>query len=189
MQLLKEKIITEGYALSHEVVKVDSFLNHQIDPIFMMEIGKEFHRLFKDENITKILTIEASGIAIGSFVAYNFGLPLVFAKKTKSRNLDKETYCSKVFSFTKQVTTDIQVSKKYISPDDNILIIDDFLANGKALNGLIDIVSQAGATVGGIGIVIEKGFQPGGKDIRSKGYNLKSLAIIKEMEKGKIVFE
>ncbi len=189
MDALKNKILNEGYALSSEVVKVDSFLNHQIDPIFMMEIGKEFHRLFIDDKIDKILTIEASGIAIGSFVAYQFKKPLVFAKKTKSRNLDKETYCSKVFSFTKQITSDIQVSKKYINKGENVLIVDDFLANGKALNGLIDIVEQAGANVAGIGIVIEKGFQPGGEEIRNKGYKLESLAIIKEMDKDHIVFE
>lgn len=185
---LKDRIIKDGYALSEEIIKVDSFLNHQIDPNFMMEIGAQFAKLFEKEHVTKVLTIEASGIAIGAFVAYKMNIPLVFAKKTKSRNLDKKTYSAKVFSFTKQTTYDIQVSERYLDKEDRVLIIDDFLANGKALEGLIDVVEQSGAYIAGIGIVIEKGFQEGGKLIREQGYNLKSLAIIDRMSPEEIVF-
>lgn len=188
MQLLKDKILTDGYVLTEEILKVDSFLNHQIDPAFMVEIGQEFYRIFSDQKITKVVTIEASGIAIGVFTALAFNVPLVFAKKTKSRNLDKETYCSQVHSFTKNITYDIQISKKYLSEQDRVIIVDDFLANGQACLGLIDVIRQSKAKLAGIGIVIEKGFQPGGAEIRQMGINLQSLAIIENMNNKVIKF-
>ena len=189
MELLTEKIINEGRVEGKDILKVDSFLNHQIDINFMNEIGKEFKRLFNDEKITKILTIEASGIAIASITAQYFNVPVLFAKKTESRNLDSETYQSDVYSFTRCETYKIRVSKRYLNKDDKVLILDDFLANGKAVLGLMDIVNQSGASIAGVGIVIEKGFQEGGKLLRDKGVNLHSLAIIESMENGKIVFK
>lgn len=188
MELLKEKIVNEGRVEGKDILKVDSFLNHQIDINFMNEIGKEFKRLFNDEKITKILTIEASGIAIASITAQYFNVPVLFAKKTDSRNLDSETYQSDVYSFTKCKTYKVRVSKRYLNKDDRVLILDDFLANGKAILGLMDIVNQAGASTAGVGIVIEKGFQEGGKLLKDKGVNLHSLAVIESMENGKIVF-
>lgn len=188
MKLLKERILSEGRTMGEEIIKVDSFLNHQIDADLFMEMGKEFRRLFDSKKITKLLTVEASGIAIATVAALEFGVPVVFAKKAQSRNLDKDIYSSKVFSFTKQVTYDVMVSKRYLSEDDHLLIIDDFLANGKAALGLIDIAEQAGATVEGVGIVIEKGFQPGGKLLRDKGIRVESLAIIDRIKDGQIRF-
>lgn len=188
MDLLKERILTEGRTVGEEIIKVDSFLNHQIDADLFMAMGKEFRRLFDSKQITKLLTVEASGIAIATVAALEFGVPVVFAKKAQSRNLDKDIYCSKVFSFTKQITYDVMVSKRYLSSDDHVLIIDDFLANGKAALGLIDIAEQAGATVEGVGIVIEKGFQPGGQLLRDKGVRVESLAIIDRIIDGKIKF-
>ncbi|MDN5343380.1 xanthine phosphoribosyltransferase [Oceanotoga sp. DSM 15011] len=187
MQLLKERIIKDGFVGEGNILKVDSFLNHQIDVELLSEIGKEFFKLFKKQKIDKILTIEASGIAIGSFVAKEFGVPLVFAKKTESRNLDKETFESKVFSYTKSKEYIIRVSKKYLKEDENVLIIDDFLAMGKAALGLIDIVKQSNSNLSGVGIVIEKGFQPGGKKLRELGINLKSLAVIDSLD-GEVKF-
>ena len=189
MDLLKSEIVKRGEVFSEEVLKVDSFLNHQIDPQLLLEIGKEFHRIFADKLITKVLTAEASGIAVGLMTSLSFGVPLVFAKKVASRNLDKETYLSKVFSFTKEVVYDIQVSKKYLKADDHVLIVDDFLANGQACFGIIDIVKQAGATLEGVGIVIEKEFQPGGKLIRNEGVRVESLAIIRSLKDGKVEFK
>jgi len=188
MDLLKKKILEEGSVEEGDILKVDSFLNHQLDIAFLNEIGKEFKRLFSDKKITKILTLETSGIAIASITAQYFNVPVVFAKKIATKNLDKETYESDVYSYTKRRTYKIKVSKKYIKPDDHILIIDDFLANAQAALGLIDIINQGSATLEGIGIVIEKGFQDGGKLLRERGINLKSLVIIDSLEDGKITF-
>ncbi|MBO4416438.1 MAG: xanthine phosphoribosyltransferase [Lachnospiraceae bacterium] len=191
MQLLKDRILKDGTVKPGNVLKVDSFLNHKIDVQLLDEIGKEFKRLFADKQITKILTIEASGIAVACATAMHFeNVPVVFAKKAQSINLDGESYTTKIESFTHKKVYDVIVSKKYIKPDDKILIIDDFLANGCALLGLIDLVKSAGASVEGIGIVIEKGFQSGGKTIREMGIDLKSLAIVESMdaETGNIVF-
>lgn len=188
MEKLKQRILKDGQVRNGEVLKVDSFLNHQMDIDLLNEIGAEFQRLFQDENITKILTIEASGIAIACMTARHFHVPVVFAKKAKSLNLDGELYTSKVHSFTYDRDYDITVSKKFIQPTDRILIIDDFMANGKAMDGLIDICQQAHAQVAGIGICIEKGFQGGGDRLRKEVYRLESLAIVESMEPGHIVF-
>ena len=188
MELLKERILKEGYVIGEEVLKVDSFLNHQMDITLFEEIGREFYRRFSGKKVTKILTIEASGIAVAALTALSFKVPVVFAKKTLSVNLDKDTYKSQVYSFTKKTTYDIQVSKKYIQPEDHVLIIDDFLANGKAAMGLIDIVEQAGAAVTGVGIVIEKGFQDGGALLRDKNVHVESLAIVNRFKDGEISF-
>ena len=182
MELLKERIRKDGHVKAGNVLKVDSFLNHQMDIALFNEIGKEFKRLFADKPINKILTIEASGIGIACIVAQYFNVPVVFAKKTESINLDGESYVTKIESFTKKRVYDIIVSKKFLSVDDHILIIDDFLANGCAVAGLIDIVESAGGTIEGVGIVIEKGFQCGGALIREKGVQVESLAIIESMD-------
>lgn len=190
MDLLKQRILKDGNVAPGGVLKVDSFLNHQIDVDLYNEIGKEFKRLFSDVPVTRILTVEASGIGIACIAAQYFGVPVVFAKKAKSKNIDGGVFTSKVESFTYGKSYDIMVSTKFIKPDDKVLIIDDFLANGKASLGLIDIVKTAGAEVTGVGIVIEKGFQAGGKTLRSMGINLKSLAVIKSMDgDGNIEFE
>lgn len=188
MELLKKKILEEGKAIGSDVVKVDMFLNHQIDVDLLCEIGKEFRRIFASEKINKILTIEASGIGIACIAAQYFSVPVVFAKKGANRNVGDNIYKADVYSFTKGVTTTIGISKDYITEDDHILIIDDFMANGKAVHGLINIINQAGATVEGIGIVIEKGFQPGGDALRSLGYRVESLAVIKSIDDGKVIF-
>lgn len=188
VQLLKEKIVQEGKVLSDTVLKVDSFLNHQIDPLLMKEVGDEFARRYSDEVITKVLTIESSGIAPSTFLGLTLGAPVVFARKRKSLTLTDNLYTSKVHSFTKNETNDISVSKNFINADDNVLIIDDFLANGEAVKGLLDIVNQAGAHVVGVGIVIEKGFQQGGKELRAQGVRVESLARLKSLEGGKIEF-
>lgn len=190
MKLLEERIRRDGVVKAGGVLKVDSFLNHQMDVELFNEMGREFKRLFADKNINKILTIEASGIGIACIAAQHFGVPVVFAKKAQSINIDGEVYSTKIQSFTHGKVYDVIVSKKYITPDDRILIIDDFLANGCALEGLIDLVRSAGATVEGIGICIEKGFQPGGELIRQKGVRLESLAIVDDMnaETGEIKF-
>lgn len=188
MELLKQKILEEGKTIGTDVVKVDMFLNHQIDVDLLCEIGKEFRRRFDSEKITKILTIEASGIGIACIAAQFFSVPVVFAKKGANRNVGDNIYKADVYSFTKGVTTTIGISKEYLSEDDHILIIDDFMANGKAVHGLINIINQAGASVEGIGIVIEKGFQPGGDSLRSLGYRVESLAVIKSIGDGKVVF-
>lgn len=182
MKLLKERIVKDGIVKAGNVLKVDSFLNHQMDIELINEMGKEFKRRFEKKNINKILTIEASGIGIACIVAQYFGVPVVFAKKAKSINLDGEMYVAEVESFTHKCKNQVIVSKKFLSENDHVLIIDDFLANGCALQGLIQIVQQSGATVEGIGIAIEKGFQSGGKIIRNLGFQLESLAIIDGMD-------
>ena len=182
MNFLEERIVRDGNIKEGNVLKVDSFLNHQRDVALIDLIGKEFYNRFKNCNITKILTIEASGIALAYSTARYFNCPLVFAKKTKSVNIDGDVYVAEVESFTHKCTNNVIVSKKFILPKERILIIDDFLANGCALNGLISIVESANAYVAGIGIAIEKGFQDGGKKIRDKGYNLESLAIVESMD-------
>ena len=190
MNFLEERIVKDGKVKPGNVLKVDSFLNHQMDISLMEEIGKEFHRRFAGKNITKVLTIEASGIGIACFVAKEFGVPMVFAKKSHSINIDSEVYVAEVESFTHKNKNNVIVSKQFLNPDDHILIIDDFLANGCALQGLIAIAKSAGATVEGIGIVIEKGFQIGGQIIRNLGVQLESLAIIDAMdaETGTVTF-
>ena len=190
MNFLEERILKDGNVKPGNVLKVDSFLNHQMDIALLDEIGKEFHRRFAGKKITKVLTIEASGIAIAYPVAREFGVPMVFAKKSKSINIDGDMYVAEVESFTHKRTNTVIVSKKFLSPDDHVLIIDDFLANGCALHGLISIVESAGATVEGLGIAIEKGFQDGGYRIRNLGYQLESLAIVDAMDPitGEITF-
>lgn len=190
MDLLKEKIVKEGQVYPGNILKVDCFLNHQIDCTFLREVGKEFHRLFKDEGVNKILTIEASGIAIGTVVAQEFKCPLVFAKKNKTKNIAGDVYSSSVESFTHSTTYNIIVSEKFLNPGDKVLIVDDFLAIGNALKGLIDLVKQSGAELVGCGTVIEKGYQHGGDALRNAGIRVESLAIIDSMndETGEIVF-
>ena len=182
MKLLQERIVKDGQIEAGNILKVDSFLNHQIDVSLLEEIGKEFHRQFAGQTVNKILTIEASGIAIACIAARYFQVPVVFAKKTRSLNIAGDVYTAKVESFTHKNTNDIIVSKKFLSPGDRILIVDDFLANGKAILGLAKLVEQAGAALVGAGVVIEKGFQDGGKRIREAGIDLRSLAIVEEMD-------
>jgi len=190
MNFLEERITKDGIVKAGNVLKVDSFLNHQMDVSLMDEIGREFHRRFADKKITKVLTIETSGIAVAYPVAREFGVPLVFAKKAKSVNIDGDVYTAEVESFTHKTKNQVIVSKRFLSEDDHLLIIDDFLANGCALMGLISIVQAAGATVEGLGIAIEKGFQTGGTVIRNLGYHLESLAIVDAMDEttGSITF-
>ncbi len=190
MNFLEERIIKDGIVKPGNVLKVDSFLNHQIDIDLLDLMGKEFHKRFSEEKVTKILTIEASGIGIACMTARHFRVPVVFAKKSQTVVQDDDKYVSDVTSYTHKVTNHVFVSKKYINPDDRILIIDDFMAHGQASLGLIDIVKQAGGVVVGIGIAIEKGFQQGGQLLRDKGYKLESLAIVESMdsETGRIEF-
>ena len=190
MNFLEERIVKDGVVKECNVLKVDSFLNHQMDIDLFEEMGAEFKRRFADSNITKIVTIESSGIGIACIVARYFNVPVVFAKKSKSINIDGDMYVAEVESFTHKCKNQVIVSKKFLNEDDHVLIIDDFLANGCALQGLISIVSEAGGTVEGIGIAIEKGFQAGGRMIRNLGYRLESLAIVDSMdaEKGTIEF-
>ena len=191
MDLLKQKICSEGRVIGTDILKVDSFLNHQVDPVLMKAIGEEFALLFEGQGITKVLTIESSGIAPALFTGLLLKVPVVFAKKTASRNLDTETYHAAVHSFTRGCEYIVRVSRRYLTAEDTVLLIDDFLARGRALMGLLEIAEQAGARVAGAGIVIEKGFQDGGSLIRSMGIRVASLAIIKEMseEGSKITFE
>lgn len=190
MNFLEERIARDGIVKEGNVLKVDSFLNHQMDIRLFDEIGAEFKRRFADAGINKILTIEASGIGIACIAARHFDVPVVFAKKSKSINIEGEVYVAEVESFTHKCKNNVIVSKKFLNPEDRVLIIDDFLANGCALQGLISIVNESGATVEGIGIAIEKGFQPGGRIIRNLGYHLESLAIVDSMnaEDGTITF-
>ena len=190
MNILEQRIITDGIVKEGNVLKVDSFLNHQMDVALFDWMGQEFQRRFAGKQITKILTIEASGIGIACIVARYFKVPVVFAKKSRTSNLDADVYMTEVHSFTHNCTNQVIVSKKFLNKEDHLLIIDDFLANGCALEGLIAIAEEAGAAVEGIGIAVEKGFQPGGDKIRSMGYQLESLAIVEEMDsvKGKICF-
>ena len=190
MQLLKDRILTDGVVKEGNILKVDSFLNHQMDIRLFDEMGAEFKRRFADANINKILTIEASGIGIACIAAQHFHVPVVFAKKSQSINLEGEMLVAEVESFTHKCKNNVIVAKKFLNPEDKVLIIDDFLANGCALQGLIQIVQSAGASVEGIGIVIEKGFQSGGRIIRNLGFQLESLAIIEKMNAadGSVVF-
>lgn len=188
MEQLKNKILQEGKVLSESVLKVDSFLNHQIDPELMQEVGKEFASRFSDSNITKILSIESSGIAPAMMAGLYLGVPVIFARKRKSLTLTDHLYTSSVHSFTKNETNDISVSKDFLLADDVVLVIDDFLANGQAVHGLVDIIEQAKAQLAGVGIVIEKGFQPGGVAIREQGIRVESLANIRSLANGKVEF-
>ena len=190
MNFLEERIVKDGFVKEGNVLKVDSFLNHQMDIALFDKIGQEFKERFKDKKINKILTIEASGIGIAAVTAMHFGVPVVFAKKAKSINLEGEMYVAEVESFTHKTKNQVIVSKKFLNEEDRVLIIDDFLANGCALQGLIQIVQASGAVAEGIGIVIEKGFQPGGRIIRNLGYQLESLAIVDAMDpaSGGIIF-
>lgn len=188
MDLLKNKILSEGVVLSDNVLKVDKFLNHQIDPELMVEIGKEFHSRFKDTEITKVLTLESSGIAPAVMTALNFNVPAVFARKRKSLTFTDDLLSAQVFSYTKQETNMISVSNQFIQPGDNILIIDDFLANGEAAGALINIVEQAKANVSGIGIVIEKSFQSGAAILKEKNYLVESLARIESLSNHTVTF-
>ena len=188
MDLLKERILRDGTVRPGNILKVDSFLNHQMDIDLLNEIGKEFYRIFGQENITRILTIEASGIGIACIAAQYFHVPVVFAKKSQSKNLDGDLYTTKVVSYTHKKTYDVIVSQKFLKPDDRVLILDDFLANGCAVEGLLDLLDQAGASCVGVGIVIEKGFQEGGRALRARGVNLHSLAIIDSMTDDSLSF-
>ena len=189
MKLLKDRILKDGKIAPGGILKVDNFLNHQIDVELLNEIGKEFKKRFECEKINKILTIEASGIGIACVVAQYFGVPVVFAKKSKSKNISGDVYKSTVYSYTHKIANEVIVSKDFIGKGDNVLIIDDFLANGKALFGLLDILEQADACVSGIGIVIEKNFQEGGNMIREKGIHLESLAVIESMDDTSLKFK
>ena len=182
MKLLEEKILKDGVIKSGNVLKVDSFLNHQIDVPFVAELGKELQRQFADRPINKILTIEASGIGIACVAAMYFQVPVVFAKKSSGSNMDKDVYFTQIYSYTHSKMNDVVVSKRFLTKDDHVLIIDYFLANGCALEGLIDIVRQSGGTVEGVGVAVEKGFQGGGDKLRAAGVNLHSLAIIESMD-------
>lgn len=183
MKTLEERIKKDGVVLEGDILKVGSFLNHQIDPTLLKEMAEEWHRLYADEKVDKILTIEASGIAMASFVAYEFGVPLLFAKKGKTTNISDNVYNTPVKSFTHGVTYNVQVEKRFLNEGENILIIDDFLARGEALKGLIDLCRQAGAHVVGCGVSIEKAFQDGGAELRKNGYRVESLARIKSMNR------
>lgn len=188
MKLLEDRILTDGKIGMGNVLKVDCFLNHQIDVPFICELGKEFHRLYKDEGITKILTIEASGIGIACLTAQYFGVPVVFAKKTPTNNIFADVYTSEVYSYTHERTYNIFVSKQFLSPDDRVLIIDDFLAKGSALMALLKLIQDAGAKTAGAGIVIEKAYQNGGTLVRGMGVRVESLARIESMDENGIKF-
>ena len=188
MKILEEKILTDGTVLPGNILKVDNFLNHQIDVAFLNKIGEEFYNIFSSANITKILTVEASGLAIACAAAQHFNVPVVFAKKGQHKNIGTDCFTAEVFSFTKGTSYTVTVSRKYLNENDNILILDDFLANGQAALGLMKIIEDAGAKVAGVGIVIEKGFQPGGALIREKGVRLESLAIVESMTDDSISF-
>lgn len=190
MNFLEERIVKDGMVKEGNVLKVDSFLNHQMDIDLFNQMGEEFKKRFEGKNINKIVTIEASGIGIACVVAQHFGVPVVFAKKSKSINIEGDMYIAEVESFTHKCKNQVIVSKKFLNEDDHVLVIDDFLANGCALQGLISIINQAGGKVEGIGIAIEKGFQVGGNIIRNLGYQLESLAIVEDMDAktGKITF-
>ncbi|MDR0883385.1 MAG: xanthine phosphoribosyltransferase [Oscillospiraceae bacterium] len=191
MQLLEERIQSEAMVVSPDVLRVDMFLNHQIDTTLLDAIGAEFARLFADEvgRVTKILTVEASGIAVACAAARYFSVPVVFAKKGSSnRTLDQQVYCAPIYSFTKETTSTVSVARRFLSADDRVLVIDDFLANGAAARGMLSLLEQADATLAGIGIVIEKAFQPGGLALRAQGLRIASLAVISSMEGGTVEF-
>lgn len=188
MKLLEDRIRKDGVVVDDEILKVDRFLNHQMDVSLFMEMGKEWARLFGKENVTKILTIEASGIGIACVAAEQFGCPVIFAKKSKTCNINGEVYSTQVRSFTHGNVSTVIVSRQFLRPEDRVLLIDDFLANGAALEGLIELVHQSGATLVGAGIAVEKAFQSGGERIRSKGVRIESLARIRSMKGGEIEF-
>ncbi len=188
MQLLKERIAREGRVLPGNIIKVDGFLNHRVDMSLMRQMAKEFGRLFDLTGITAVLTVEASGIALAATCAEEFGVPLVFAKKAKSDNIEGGLFASEIFSYTYKKKVTLIVAKQWLSSTDKVLVVDDFLANGEALRGLVDIVNLAGAELLGIGVAIEKGFQPGGAKLRAQGVNLKSLAIIESADESGIIF-
>jgi len=188
MQKLKDKIISEGQVLSDQILKVDSFLNHQVDPEFTVELGNELARRFKHEKVTKVLTVEASGIAVALTTALALKVPVVFAKKKRGTTQSANSYSCTIYSFTRQESVDIYVNSKFISPEDRVLIVDDFLARGEALRGLAEIIAQAGATLVGVGIVIEKVFQGGGTTLREKGVRVESLAPVISLAEGKVKF-
>ena len=189
MEYLKQRILKDGVIKEGGILKVDSFLNHQIDVEFLNEVGKEFKRRFSDKEVTKILTVEASGIAIAVMTAQYFNVSVLFAKKVESSNMDESTYESEVYSYTRGKTYKIRISRNYLSKDDKVLVIDDFLANGSAALGLVNLVKSAGAELSGIGIVIEKSFQDGGKRLREKGINLHSLVRVEFDSENNIVFK
>lgn len=188
MRELEERIKNDGQVLGEDVLKVDNFLNHQVDPQLMYHMGEEFHRLFQDKKITKILTVESSGIAPAVMAGLIFQVPVVFARKHKSLTLKNDLYTAKVYSFTKKVSNEISISKKFLNSDDHVLIIDDFLANGQAVQGLMEIIDAADATLEGVGIVIEKTFQKGRQLLDENGVEVQSLARIKAFENGQVVF-
>lgn len=188
MKLLEDRILKDGKIFPDNILKVGSFLNHQIDVSLLKEIGSEFRRLYAGSEVTKVLTIEASGIGIAAFTAEAFGCPMLFAKKTQTKNIAGDVYTAKVMSYTHGKVYDIIVSKEFLHEGDKVLIVDDFLANGAALEGLISLVEQAGATLVGCGIAIEKGFQGGGDRLRSRGVRVESLAVIDEMTDSSIKF-
>ena len=188
MQLLKDRIMREGRMLPGNIVKVDGFLNHRVDTVLMGEIADEFARHFDTKNITMVLTAEASGIALATICAQKYGVPMVFAKKAKSDNIEGGLYQSEIFSYTYKKKFTLIVAQEWMGPDDKVLIIDDFMAKGYAMRGLIDVVQKSGAQLMGIGVAVEKGFQDGGDSLRREGYNIHSLAIIDSVEDGKIVF-
>ncbi|SET46634.1 xanthine phosphoribosyltransferase [Salinibacillus kushneri] len=189
MEHLQKKILQEGKILSDTVLKVDSFLNHQVDPVLMQEIGKEFADRFLGNGVTKVLTLESSGIAPATMTALELGVPVVFARKKKSLTLADDLYTAEVYSYTKKDTNQISVAKDYLAKNDRVLLIDDFLANGQAVLGLMDVIRQAKAACVGAGVVIEKGFQEGGKQLRNQGIKLESLAIIKSLTNKKVTFQ
>lgn len=188
MELLKQRILEEGKVLPGNIVKVDGFLNHRVDTKLMREIAKEFCRLFDTEGVTVVLSVEASGIALGVVCAEELGVPMIYAKKAKSDNIEGGLYQSDIYSYTYKKAVKLLVSSQWLGPDDKVLVIDDFLANGEALSGIADIIEQSGAELIGMGVAIEKGFQGGGKRLRDKGINLKSLAIIESADENGIVF-
>ncbi|KRM68305.1 xanthine phosphoribosyltransferase [Apilactobacillus ozensis] len=188
MKLLEERILKDGNVLSGDILKVDTFLNHQVDPQLMNSIGKEFKKLFDNENITRILTVESSGIAPAVLTGLQMNVPVVFARKHKSVTMNDNAYTSDVYSYTKKVNNHISIDKRFINADDNVLIIDDFLANGQAVNGLVDIIHQANANVSGVGIVIEKSFQDGRKKLDNEGLHVESLARISSLDNNKVTF-
>ena len=188
MQLLKDRILKEGRVLPGNIIKIDGFLNHKVDISLMRAMAQEFSTLFDLDGLTAVVTVEASGIALGAVCAEEFGVPLIFAKKSKSDNIEGGLYHSDIFSYTYNKKVTLLVSKQWLGSDDKVLIVDDFLANGEALRGVVEIVYQAGAEILGIGIAVEKGFQPGGQNMRDAGYNLKSLAIIDKADENGIIF-
>ncbi|MTI86169.1 MAG: xanthine phosphoribosyltransferase [Firmicutes bacterium] len=188
MKVLKDKILIEGKVLSDTVLKVDSFLNHQIDPAFAMDLGKELAARFKNQSITKILTVEASGIAVAMATGLALNIPVVFAKKKRAATADPNVFSSTVYSFTKDESVDIYVNSRFLHPSDNVLLVDDFLAQGEALRGMVEIVQQSGASLAGAGIIIEKVFQGGGKALREAGVRIETLAPIASLAGGKITF-